>query len=281
MEESIQDFIEYMKEEKKVSYNTQISYERDLKKAIQYFVESGIQYLEEVTLTDLTAYMFYMERKGFSTASISRSVASLKKFFQYMNKRNILKVDPAEGLKAPKVEKKVPNTLSVDEVEFLLQQPEVHSPKGIRDRAMLELLYATGIRASEMIGLKCSNLNLELGYILCEGEKSNRAIPFGKQVGEVLSLYLEQGRSQLLKEENDILFLNRNGNGLTRQGFWKIIKGYAKKAGIEKEITPHMIRHSFALHLLQNGSNIQRVKERLGHAELSVTESYIKTLGKE
>lgn len=281
MEESIQDFIEYMKEEKKVSYNTQISYERDLKKAIQYFVESGIQYLEEVTLTDLTAYMFYMERKGFSTASISRSVASLKKFFQYMNKKNILKVDPAEGLKAPKVEKKVPNTLSVDEVEFLLQQPEVHSPKGIRDRAMLELLYATGIRASEMIGLKCSNLNLELGYILCEGEKSNRAIPFGKQVGEVLSLYLEQGRSQLLKEENDILFLNRNGNGLTRQGFWKIIKGYAKKAGIEKEITPHMIRHSFALHLLQNGSNIQRVKERLGHAELSVTESYIKTLGKE
>ena len=221
MEESIQDFIEYMKEEKKVSYNTQISYERDLKKAIQYFVESGIQYLEEVTLTDLTAYMFYMERKGFSTASISRSVASLKKFFQYMNKKNILKVDPAEGLKAPKVEKKVPNTLSVDEVEFLLQQPEVHSPKGIRDRAMLELLYATGIRASEMIGLKCSNLNLELGYILCEGEKSNRAIPFGKQVGEVLSLYLEQGRSQLLKEENDILFLNRNGNGLTRQGFWK------------------------------------------------------------
>ena len=121
MEESIQDFIEYMKEEKKVSYNTQISYERDLKKAIQYFVESGIQYLEEVTLTDLTAYMFYMERKGFSTASISRSVASLKKFFQYMNKKNILKVDPAEGLKAPKVEKKVPNTLSVDEVEFLLQ----------------------------------------------------------------------------------------------------------------------------------------------------------------
>ena len=259
MEEAIQQFITYMKEEKKVSYNTIISYERDLKKVMVYFENLGITQLEEITMTDLNSYILYMENNGFSTATISRSVASLKKFFQYLLKSQYVSFDPTEILKAPKVEKKVPSILTMEEVSLLLQEPKKQTPKSIRDKAMVELLYETGIRSSEMIGLKVSNLNLELGYIICEGEKQERVLPFGIHAKDALSLYLQKSRSEFLKEENDILFLNRNGNKMTRQGFWKNIKAYAKEAGIKREVTPYVIRHSFSMHLMYAKATSQKL----------------------
>lgn len=277
MEEYIEQFLTYIELEQKVSYNTKISYERDLKKAFSYFRQAGISHLEEITATDLNSYILSMETKEFSTATISRSVASLKKFFYYMTKQNYIKDDPAETLKAPKVERKAPNILSIEEVELLLQEPRKYTAKSIRDKAMVELLYETGMRSSEVISLKLSNLNLELGYIICEGERQERIIPFGDKTKTALELYLEKGRSSLLREENNILFVNRSGNKMTRQGFWKIIREYAKGVGIQREITPYMIRHSFAVHFIQRGADIQKIKERLGHSDYFVTEQYVKT----
>lgn len=277
MEEHMERFIHYMESERNVSYNTKISYERDLKKTFSYFEQSGISRIEEITGTDLNSYILALETKGFSTATISRNIASLKKFFDYMVKQRKIKEDPTKILKAPKVERKAPNILSQEEVELLLQRPKIDTAKSLRDKAMVELLYETGMRSSEMISLKVSNLNLELGYIICENERQERVIPFGKRVKEAVNLYLERGRSSLLKEENDILFVNRNGNQMTRQGFWKIMKQYAKQMGIQREITPYMVRHSFAIHFLQKGGDLQKMKERLGHSDSYITEQYIKS----
>ena len=219
MEEHMERFIHYMESERNISYNTKISYERDLKKTFSYFEQLGISRIEEITGTDLNSYILALETKGFSTATISRNIVSLKKFFDYMVKQRKIKEDPTKILKAPKVERKAPNILSQEEVELLLQRPKIDTAKSLRDKAMVELLYETGMRSSEMISLKVSNLNLELGYIICENERQERVIPFGKRVKEAVNLYLERGRSSLLKEENDILFVNRNGNQMTRQGF--------------------------------------------------------------
>ena len=197
-------------------------------------------------------------------------------FFQYLTQKNGWKENPAEKLKAPKIEKKLPGILTVEEVDLLLAQPKGNTAKGIRDKAMLELLYATGIRVSELISLKIKDINLKLGYLTCSGGERERVIPFGSAAKQAVEKYLDVARDQLLgDQDSDFLFLNCSGKSMSRQGFWKVLKGYAASAGIQQDITPHTLRHSFAAHLLQNGADLKSVQEMMGHSDISSTQIYM------
>ena len=276
MELEIQKFIQYLEEEKHASMNTEVSYKRDLLKLEEYVKEQNISALTRVNTTNLNSYMLYLEKKGSAPSSISRNIASIKAFYSYLWKKGIIDKDPAENLKAPKLEKKIPDILTVEEVELLLKQPEGNNAKEIRDKAMLELLYATGIRVSELIGLKLSDINFQLGYIHCMIHDKERIIPFGSQAKKALEDYMLQSRKQLLKgQDSDMLFVNCSGKPMSRQGFWKLIKLYGNKEGIEKEITPHTLRHSFAAHLVENGADLRSVQEMLGHSDISTTQMYM------
>lgn len=276
MEVEVQKFIQYLHEEKHTSKNTEVSYQRDLLKLVGYVKEQKIPTLARVNATNLNSYMLYLERNGSAPSSISRNIASIKAFYTYLWKQGMIEKDPSENLKAPKIEKKFPDILTVQEVDLLLKQPEGNNAKEIRDKAMLELLYATGIRVSELIGLKLADVNFQLGYIHCVIHDKERIIPFGTQAKEALELYREKAREQLLKgNESDMLFVNCSGKPMSRQGFWKLIKLYGSKAGIEKEITPHTLRHSFAAHLVENGADLRSVQEMLGHSDISTTQMYM------
>lgn len=238
--------------------------------------DKGIRRIRQVTEAELNSYVTYLEREEFAASSISRSIASIRAFFQYFFNQGLIPKNPADTLKAPKVEKKIPAILSVEEVDLLLAQPDEKTIKGIRDKAMLELLYATGIRVSELIHLSVRDVNLKLNYISCSSMEKSRAVPFGNTAKKAVETYVEQARDVLLKEnDSPNLFINCNGTAMSRQGFWKILKYYAKLAGIEKEITPHTLRHSFAVHLLQNGADLRSVQEMLGHSDISTTQIYL------
>lgn len=269
-------FIDYLKEIKNASESTVSSYQRDLKKLESYLSEHGIVNVENVTSTNLNSYVLFLEKQGLSTATVSRNVASMKAFFHFVYYKRKIESDPTETLKAPHIEKKVPGILSMEETVCLLEQPSGTTPKELRDRAMLELLYATGMRVSELISLKLSELNLMLSYVVCKDGDKERVIPFGDNARLALERYLKNGRSVLLKEENsNFLFVNCSGNSMSRQGFWKLIKQYAAKAGIQTDITPHTLRHSFAAHLVQNGADLKAVQEMLGHSDISTTQMYL------
>ena len=275
MIEAIQEFVIYLRDVKKTSRNTEISYQRDLIQLEEYLRNQGIVEPDKVTKTSLNSYILYMEKSGKATTTISRELAAIKAFFHYQFKEGRIRRDPAELLKAPKVEKKAPVILSVEEVQSLLAQPEGKNAKEVRDKAMLELLYATGIRVSELINLQLSDINLSVGFLVCRDGQRERTIPFGKKASKALSAYLEQAGSQLLKgQESDLLFTNCNGKAMTRQGFWKIIKYYGEKAGVQTDITPHSLRHSFAAHLLRSGADIQAVQAMLGHSDMATTQVY-------
>lgn len=272
----IQEFITYLHHSKGTSKNTEVSYERDLRKLEQFLETQGVTKAGQVTSTLLNFYLMELEQKKFAPSSISRSVASIRAFFCYYCQKNGLKENPADLLKAPKIEKKMPGILSVEEVELLLCQPKLNSPKGIRDRAMLELLYATGIRVSELISLTLSDLNLKLGYLTCSGGEKERAIPFGNTARKAVEAYLTEARDALLAGgESELLFLNCSGKSMSRQGFWKVLKSYAASAGIQQDITPHTLRHSFAAHLVQNGADLKSVQEMMGHSDISTTQIYM------
>lgn len=275
MENHIDAFILYLHNMKKTSENTELSYRRDLFK-VQVFMENrGIGDVDGITKDDLDAYVESMEEKKFAAATISRNIASLKAFYHYLVKEGIVTEDIAEELKAPKIEKKIPEILTMDEVIRLLNQPKGDSPKEIRDKAMLELLYATGIRVSELISLKVSDVNLKMGYILCRDSNKERIIPFGREAKHALIKYLDKTREEMLgSNDSDVLFSNCSGQAMSRQGFWKLIKYYAKKADIKSEITPHTLRHSFAAHLVENGADLRSVQEMLGHSDISTTQIY-------
>lgn len=277
MEIAIQNFISYLHNTKKTSGNTEVSYERDLKKMMQYFVgEQNIGEVSQITETSLNSYMLYLERNHFAASTVSRSVASMRAFFQYLYKEHLITADPAEHLKPPKVEKKMPEILSVEEVDLLLRQPSAATPKGIRDKAMLEMLYATGIRVSELINLKLSDVNLTVGYITCRDAEKERIIPFGNAAKKALQAYLNGVRDSFIHDDScKELFTNCSGKLMSRQGFWKVLKAYAKSAGIEKDITPHTLRHSFAAHLVQNGADLKSVQEMMGHSDISTTQMYL------
>lgn len=271
----IDAFILYLHNMKKTSANTEMSYRRDLFK-VQVFMENrGISDVNDITKDDLDAYVESMEAQKFAAATVSRNIASLKAFYNYLVKEEIVSEDVTEDLKAPKIEKKIPEILTMDEVNRLLNQPKGDSAKEIRDKAMLELLYATGIRVSELISLKVSDVNLKMGYILCRDSNKERIIPFGREAKNALVKYLDKTRDEMLvNNDSDVLFSNCSGQAMSRQGFWKLIKFYAKKADIKAEITPHTLRHSFAAHLVENGADLRSVQEMLGHSDISTTQIY-------
>lgn len=277
MENEIQNFISYLHNTKKTSGNTEVSYERDLKKMMRYFEgEQHITEVSRITETNLNSYMLYLENRHFAPSTVSRSVASMRAFFQYLTRERVIDKDPSEHLKPPKVEKKMPEVLTVREVDLLLGQPSQETPKGIRDKAMLELLYATGIRVSELIHLTWPDVNLSMGYITCRERDKERVIPFGSVARRALHHYLADARKVFVgDQETEVLFTNCSGKPMSRQGFWKILKGYAASAGIEKDITPHTLRHSFAAHLIQNGADVRSVQEMMGHSDISTTQMYV------
>ena len=258
-------FIDYLKETKNASQSTVSSYQRDLKKMENYFEEQGIADVESVTSTSLNSYVLYLEKQGLSTATVSRNVASMKAFFHYACKSAQIKEDPAESIKAPHIEKKLPEVLSMEETVRLLEQPSGSSPKELRDKAMLELLYATGMRVSELITVKLSDVNLILNYVVCRDGEKERVIPFGDNAKAALDHYLQHGRMYLVREDgSEFLFVNCSGSGISRQGFWKLIKQYASRAGITADITPHTLRHSFAAHLVQNRRGLKECSANAG-----------------
>ncbi len=274
MEQRIEDFLIYLKSNKNISDNTAMSYKRDLTMLSIYFTENGINDWSKVTSTNINSYILYLERQGKSAATVARNVSAFNTFFKYLLVKGVVNVDTTNLVKAPKIEKKIPDILSVEEIEKLLTQPNTKNIKGIRDKALLELMYATGVRVSELISLKISDVNLQLGYIVCKNEKKNRVIPFGNKVKVALSKYLYEARKNVEENSEELLFLNCFGKQMTRQGVWKIIKSYASQAGIEKEITPHTLRHSFATHLLKSGKNIKEVQEIMGHTDIISTSIY-------
>mgnify|MGYP001043652611 CR=1 FL=1 len=275
METEINGFIIYLHNVKKTSENTTLSYKRDLVKVKRYLEEQGIKDVRKVTSTNLNSYVLYLEKNKFSAATISRNIASLKAFYHYMYREGIVNKDAAEGLHAPKIEKKMPEILSTQEVVRVLEQPGGDSPKEIRDKAMLELLYATGIRVTELINLKVDDVNLQVGYIFCKDGDKERVIPFGNEAKNALLRYLEKARTDMISDgESEYLFVNCSGQPMSRQGFWKLLKYYAKKAGIAADITPHTLRHCFAAHLVENGADLRSVQEMLGHSDISTTQIY-------
>lgn len=276
MESAIQKFIEYLHNIKKTSGNTEVSYQRDLRKLEEFLTEQGITDMEQVSASHLQSYIMHLERKHFAASSISRNVASIRAFFQFLFKSKLISEDPSENLKPPKVEKKAPEILTVEEVDLLLKQPDKSSAKGLRDRAMLELLYATGMRVSELIHMKTKDVNLSMGYVTCCEQGKERIIPIGNVCKKALNSYLFKARTDFVGESGEeVLFTNCSGKAMSRQGFWKVLKGYAKTAGIPGDITPHTLRHSFATHLLQNGADIKSVQEMLGHSDISTTQMYL------
>lgn len=275
MVSDIKSFVTYLRDVKKTSKNTEISYQRDLMQMAAYMAEKGITDVAKVTKTSLNSYILYLEKEGKATTTISRVLASTKAFFHYEFSKGRIKKDPAELIKAPKIEKKAPVILTVEEVNSLLSQPSGKNAKEIRDKAMLELLYATGMRVSELISLKVSDVNLSVGFITCRDGEKERMIPFGKVAKNSLVDYMERARDFMLKgQESPWLFTNCNGKAMSRQGFWKIIKYYGDKADIQADITPHTLRHSFAAHLLKNGADIHAVQAMLGHSDMATTQMY-------
>lgn len=276
MLQKIDEFVDYLTNVKKSSANTIASYKRDLNKLYNYLISVDITDVNKVTGTNLNSYILQIEKQGMSTATVSRNIASIKAFFIFLLKQGVISEDPSEVLKPPKIEKKAPVILTTEEVNLLLEQPNGTTPKDIRDKAMLELLYATGIRVSELINLKLKDVNLSLDYIQCRDGNKDRVIPFTKETKAALEDYINNARMALCTDDQEVLFTNCQGSPMTRQGFWKIIKYYSGKAGIKKDITPHTIRHSFAMHLVNNGADLRAVQEMLGHSDISTTQIYLK-----
>lgn len=275
MEQAIDQFVAYLHNIKETSTNTELSYRRDLKKVIVFLHARNLTEWVDVSEETLKDYITSMGEQHFAAATISRNIASIKALFHFMAQEGIVKKDITDGLKAPKIEKKIPEILTMDEVIRLLEQPSGNSHKEIRDKAMLELLYATGIRVTELITLKVSDVNLPMSFIICRDAHKERVIPFGKAAKEALVRYLTEAREQMIEDKSsDILFCNFSGAPMSRQGFWKLIKFYAKKAGITADITPHTLRHSFAAHLVENGADLRSVQEMLGHSDISTTQIY-------
>lgn len=275
MEQEIKGFVSYLHDVKKTSQNTELSYQRDLMKMMRFLRTQKVEKSKDVTETNLNSYILDLEKKGMAAATVSRNIASMKAFYLYMLKNGEVTTDPAEHLKAPKVEKKVPDILSVEEIERLLAQPGERTAKGLRDKAMLELLYATGIRVTELISLRLDDVNWKLDYIICRDRNKERIIPFGSKARKALERYMKSARAELVGEkECDMLFPNCSGESMSRQGFWKLLKQYVKQAGIQMEITPHTLRHSFAAHLVDNGADLHMVQEMLGHSDISTTMMY-------
>jgi integrase/recombinase XerD len=273
MEQYINDFITYLNEVKQAAPNTLQAYQNDLRKLQLFLEKQDINSAAKISETSLNSYILTLEREGLSPASVSRNISSMKAFLLYLIKHGLLVDDPSDRIKPPKVKKKTPQIIDTSLVDKLLQQPNLKTKKGIRDRAMMELLYATGVKVSELLAMKGSDINLTGRYITC-GEKRERSIPFGKSAKTALQEYLAIRSTCFNKKDSDFLFLNSSGEPLSRQGLWKILKAYAKLVGLE-EINPNAIRHSFAAHMIDNGADLGSVQELLGHSDITSTQLYL------
>ena len=272
--EYLSGYERFLTEEKKASPNTLSSYLRDVRQYLDWLGEEGISPTQALH-ADVEAYTRSMTARGKSAATVTRSQASLKSFYSWMMEIGQIGENPARGLSQTKVERKLPHILTSREVELFLEQPDPSDAKGCRDKAMLELLYATGIRVSELIGLNLDNINLSAGFIRCANRGKERIIPLYQAAVRALQNYLDRVRPQMVEHPDEkALFVNMSGERMSRQGFWKIIKHYQEKAGIQKDITPHTLRHSFAAHLLENGADLHSLQEMLGHADISSTQIY-------
>ncbi|MBQ8298920.1 MAG: site-specific tyrosine recombinase XerD [Clostridia bacterium] len=270
----VENFLEFLQKDKKLSDNTLQSYNRDIKLYCNYLEENNLDPVK-TSEEDLTEYLESLKENGKAVSTVSRNLASLRSFYQYLYRTKVVSEDPTVNLESPKIERKLPKVLTSEQVELLLEQPKCVDLKGYRDKAMLELVYATGIRVTELISLNISDVNIENGYIKCAGKTKERIIPIGTLAVNALKEYIDKSRNILLKDENDqALFVNVNGHRLTRQGFWKIIKQYKTQANIDIDITPHTLRHSFAVHLLENGAELRAIQEMLGHSDISSTQVY-------
>ena len=275
MEKMLKLFFEYLQDEKKASSNTLQSYKRDLKQFRQYLEYKDAHY-NKIDEEFMNEYIKDLEEEGKKSSTILRAIAAIRSFYQFALKKGKIKKDPTEKIHSPKIEKRVPNILTTKEVEKLLNQPKDVDVKGIRDKAMLEFAYATGMRVTEIISLNIEDVNLEEGFVTCRHGGKQRNIPLGKMALKALREYIEKSRDKLIKDSDEnSLFVNINGRRLTRQGFWKIIKYYKEQAHIDKDITPHVLRHSFATHLLQNGADIKAIQVMLGHTDIASTQVYM------
>jgi integrase/recombinase XerD len=276
MESLIQEFIDYLGNEKGLATNTLESYSRDLRQYHGFLTGDSNESLENASQSTIVAYLMYLRKQGKATATIARRLAALKAFYQFLLKEHYVDKDPTNDLSSPKLERKLPKVLTIEEVERLLRQPDLSVPAGKRDKAMLELLYATGIRVSELVNLNVADVDLREGFVRCKGKGSKeRVVPMGEMAQKAVRAYLDNARLKMIADPREkALFVNHHGRRLTRQGFWKIVKKYASSAKIHKEITPHTLRHSFATHLLENGADIRAVQEMLGHADISTTQIY-------
>ena len=268
----------WLAQEKRVAVNTLSSYLRDVR---QFADWAGQEHLDitKMSQDDIRFYAQHLERKGKSNATIVRSVAALKSFYTYLISIRAVQINPAKGFSPCRAERKLPAILSNHEVDLFLEQPDPSDSKGCRDKAMLELLYATGIRVSELISLDVQDLNLSASFLRCRGRSKERVVPLYKGAVRAMAAYINDVRPQLLENPGETaLFVNMNGERMSRQGFWKIVKCYQDKAGIHKDITPHTLRHSFAAHLLENGADLKSIQEMLGHADISATQIYAQVI---
>ena len=277
LKELLDEFIDYLTVERGLSKNTTISYKRDLAHLITYLGSKKMYDVGEIKKQDVVNYLLYLKDGGLASNSVSRALVAIKMFYKFMVRERFVKEDIAGVLESPRLIRPLPDVLSVDEVDRLISAPDLRDWMGIRDKAALELMYATGMRVSEMVELTVNNINLDVGFIKCTGKgDKERVVPIGKRAKEALARYIAKVRLELLKDgsADPHLFLSRLGKKISRQSFWKMIKRYTKKARIKKEIAPHMLRHSFATHLLEHGADLRVVQEMLGHADIATTQIY-------
>ncbi len=272
----VDQFIDYLLVERGLAWNTLDAYRHDLSLYLQYLENNKIVRIQDTKRTDIISFLIELREQGKATSTIARSIASIRSFYQFLLADKYIELDPSQNLDSPKLEKHLPRVLTIEQVEYLLNLPNKNTVLGIRDKAMLELLYATGVRVSELVSLKTEDLNLSMGFVKCLGKGSKeRIVPVGSQAIEALKNYLEEAYPTIYKpHSNNSLFLNQHGRELTRQGFWGILKNYEKRMHLDFSITPHTIRHTFATHLLENGADLRSVQEMLGHADISTTQIY-------
>ncbi|MFH1692638.1 MAG: site-specific tyrosine recombinase XerD [Candidatus Omnitrophota bacterium] len=276
MDKLVDMFLDYLSVERGLCHNTILSYRRDLKAYLNYLEKIAKKSFLSSTRDDIREFMFFEKDKGLAAPSIARNLTALRMFYRFLTRERLVKEDACSYIDTPRLWKKVPDILNVSEVELLIGAADLHTDQGIRDRAILETMYATGMRVSEVSSLKLRDTHLDVGFLRCQGKgKKERIVPLGKKAVVAIARYLEKVRPKQIKKESPTeLFLNRSGKKISRISLWKIIKRYASKAGIKKAVKPHILRHSFATHLLEGGADLRSVQEMLGHVDISTTQIY-------
>ena len=274
---ALEDYMHFLKVERQLADNTIISYRRDLEDYLEFISKAGFETIEAIGRPEILSYLQKLNSEGKSARTVSRHISSIRSFHQFLLREKVTSGDPTVHIDLPKIDQRLPRILSMDEVDMLIAIPDRSKPQGVRDNALLEILYGTGMRVSELIGLDMDDIHLSMGFVRVFGKGGKeRIVPLGNQAIQACTRYVEEARPVFIAKQRgvDALFVNMRGNRLSRQGCWKLLKGHALKAGLQKELTPHILRHSFATHLIENGADLRAVQEMLGHADISTTQIY-------